>query len=91
MGRRHKWRAIKGSPVKGEFEHKKCTKCGIEVRKIRKGSTQAFRGWVEIWYRERGCSLWDCVGRRVRKLPECEGSAGTCPTCGATTNAKTGV
>lgn len=84
MGRRHKWKVIKGRPVKGEVEHKKCTKCGIEVRIIREGSTQAFRGWLVTWCRERGCSLWDYAGRRGRKLPGCEGSAGICPTCGAT-------
>lgn len=85
MGRRHKWKAIKGHPVKGEIEHKKCTKCGVEVRAIRKGRTNtASRGWVETWYRERGCSLWEYAGPRGRKLPGCKGSAGICPTCGAT-------
>lgn len=85
MGRRHKWKVIKGLPVKGEIEHKKCMQCGSEVRTLRKGrTTTASSGWVETWYRESGCSLWDYVDRNFLKMPECEGSAGICPTCGGT-------
>lgn len=78
---RHKWKTVKVKGVKGEFERKKCENCGLQQRKIRRGSDEPHRGWTEVEFRDGVGAPWLSTRWRWDSgLPECNACV-ECPTC----------
>ncbi len=74
----HKWEKAPGKPVKGEIERRRCNKCGVQTRKIRKGSTKPKGGWIVLEIKKPGDS-WDRTFFGEPQIPQCIFSV--CPIC----------
>lgn len=54
----HSWEKVTGRLVKGEILRRRCKRCGIQVRKIRRGSVKPHGGWIEVQYRQGDSGIW---------------------------------
>lgn len=79
-GMKHRWRQLSGkSAVKGEIARHRCSRCKLEIRRIRHGSSQPRRGYTRVQIRRGKVGQWERVDEW--KIPRCEDALVVCPHC----------
>lgn len=61
--RNHRWKPVGGRGTKGQIDHKKCRRCGVEVRRVRLSSNR-----INEEHRAPG-GVWKSTWRRP--IPKC--------------------
>lgn len=75
----HRWKPVGRKGVKGLIDSKKCKRCGLEARRVRRGA--GARGWILTQCRVLGGS-WRPV-MEVVSMPKCIPRV-VCPHCKGT-------
>lgn len=80
---KHKWVEFDCPRVKGEIMRKRCKRCGLQKRYIRKGSVKAFEGVTIVQFRVGSTGAWLTSDYRL-PLPVCPEKFKPCPHCNGT-------